>query len=100
MILKRCCDQLRAAREAFVTLFKKIFSEANLFSTSDQREINDNKLSITDMSDMKSNSGTWFQNESVNESRSDSREKKNDVDKKVPEEEQSKTGKESSLEVF
>ena len=59
-------------------------------------EIDDNKLNTTDTSDTEGDSGTWFWNESVNESDSDSEEEGNDVDEGDLEEEHSKTGRAAS----
>ncbi len=96
MVSKRHRDHLKAARDASVTSFKKRRSEAGSLSTSDQREIDDNKLSTTDTSDTERDSGTWSWNE---RSDSDSEKKENDVDERDLEEEHSKTERDASLEV-
>ena len=100
MVSKRRCDHLKAAREASVTSFKKRRSEASLLSTSDQREIDVNKLSTTNTSNTEGDSGTWFWNENANESDSDSEEERNDVDEEYLEEKHSKTEREASPEVL
>ena len=53
---------------------KKRKVEASLVLNSAQLEIDDDKLSMTDTSDTKGESGTWFWNESANESGSDTEE--------------------------
>ena len=95
MVSKRRRHHLKASREASVTSFKKRRSEASSLSTSDQREIDDNKLSTTNTSDTEGDSGTWFWNESD----SDSREEGNGVDEGRLKEEHSKTEKEATSEV-
>ncbi len=71
-----------------------------MLSTSDQREIDVNKLSTTDTSNTEGDSGTWFWNENANESDSDSEEERNDVDEEYLEEKHSKTEREASPEVL
>ena len=61
-------------------LFKKRRSKASLFPTLDQCKIDNNKLNITDTSDMEDDSQTWFWNKSVNETDLDSEEEDNDED--------------------
>ena len=61
-------------------------------------EIDDNKLSTTDTSDTEGDSGTWFWNESANESDSGSEEEGNNIDEGDLEEEHSKTERAASPE--
>ena len=101
MVSKRRRDHSKAAREASVASFKKRRSEASSLLTSDQCEIDDNKLSTSDTSDTEDDSRTWFWNESANESDSDSEEgDDDDVDDGDLEEEHSKTKREASPEVL
>ena len=65
---KRRLTQLKSAIAAAVLFLKKRKVEASLVLNLVQLEIDDNKLSITDISDTKGESGTWFWNESANES--------------------------------
>lgn len=62
---------MKFTRAATVLSSKKRKIEANLVLNSAQLKINDDKLSITDTSNTKSESGIWFQNKSANESDSD-----------------------------
>ena len=99
MVSKRCRNHLKAAREASVASFKKRRSEASSLLTSDQCEIDDNKLSTSDTSDTEDDSRTWFWNESANESDSDS-EEGGDVDDGDLKEDHSKTEREASPKVL
>ena len=71
---KRRLKQLKSARATTVLFSKKWKVEATLFLHAAQLEIADDKLSTTDTSDTKAESGTWFWNESPNESDSDTEE--------------------------
>lgn len=71
---KRRLTQLKTARAAAVLSLKRRKVEASLLLNSAQLEIDDDKLSTADTSDTKSGFGTWFWNESVNESDSDTEE--------------------------
>ena len=101
IVSKRRRDHLKAAREAAVASFKKRRSEASSLPTLDQCEIDDKKLSTTDTSDTEDNSRTWFWNESVNETDSNSEEEGDDEDNDENlEEEHPKTEREASPEVL
>lgn len=63
---KHCHNHLNAARETFVTLFKKRRSEAKSLFTSAQYKIDDNKLNLSNTSNTKDYSWTWFYNKSAN----------------------------------
>lgn len=62
---------MKSTRAATILSSKKRKIEANLVLNLVQLKINDDKLSITDTSDTKSESGIWFENKSENESDSD-----------------------------
>lgn len=67
---KRCLEQLKSARAVHQSL-KKRKPEASLVLNS---EIDNDKLSTADKSDAEGESGTWFWNESADESDSDTEE--------------------------
>lgn len=100
MVLKRCCDQLKAAWEAFVLLFNKKRSETSSFPILDQCKIDDNKFSTTVTSNKEDDSQIWFQNESINEIDLDSEEKSNNENDNNLEEKHLKTEKKASLKVL
>ncbi len=80
MVLKCWRKYLKAAREAFVALFKKKRSEASSFPILDQCKINDNKLSTTTISNTEDDFRTCFCNKSANKSDLDSKEEGNHGD--------------------
>lgn len=74
---KRRLDQLKSARAAAVQACKKRKSEASSVLNA-HPEIVDDKLSTTDTSNTEDESGTWFWNESANESDPDTEEGEED----------------------
>ena len=70
MPTKRRLNQLKSARALAVEACKRRKFEASLVVNS-QPEIEDDKLSTADTSDTDIESGTWFWNDSANESDSD-----------------------------
>ena len=89
---KRQREQRNAARAASVEIFKKRRLEASSLLNSSQPSVDNGKLSTIDISDEEAESGTWFWNESANETDSDSDEgDSGDIDEEDLEEEQSRT---------
>ncbi len=70
----RRLEQLKSARVAAVQAKKKRRCEINLVTDPAQLEIDNDKLSTTDISDTDGESGTWVWNESANEDDSDTEE--------------------------
>ncbi len=89
---KRQRAQRNAARAASIQTFKKRRLEASSPLNSEQLNTDDDKLSTIDTTDDDGDSaGTWYWNESANETDSDSEEEScNNVDEEDLEEEQSK----------
>lgn len=101
MVLKCRHNHLKATRRAFVASFKKRKFEVNSLLISNQYEIDDNKLSTNNMSDMEDDSWTWFWNGSANESDSDfEKGDDNDINNEDLEKKHSKTKKEASRKVL
>lgn len=89
---KRQRAQRNAAQTASIQTFKNRRLEASSPFNSEQLIIDDDKLSTIDTTDDEGDSaGTWYWNESANETDSDSEEESyNNVDEEDLEEEQSK----------
>lgn len=75
MLSKRCLTQLKSVKAAIILSSNKKKVEANLVLNLAQLKINDNKLSITNTSDIKDEFGIWFWNKSANKNDSDTKEK-------------------------
>lgn len=74
---------MKFARVVAILFLKKRKVEANLTFNSAQLEINNDKLSIADISNTKDKSKTWFWNKGANKADSDSKkEEKEDKRKK------------------
>ena len=89
---KRQRAQRNAARAASIQTFKKRILEASSPLNSEQLNTDDDKLSTIDTTDDDGDSaGTWYWNESANETDSDSEEEScRNVDEEDLEKEQSK----------
>lgn len=74
--------QLKSARTASFEVFKKKRLEVNSFSNSAQLKVDNYKLSTTNITNTKSESGTWFWNKSTNETDLDTKKEKNGNHKK------------------
>lgn len=77
----RRLDQLKSARVAAVQAKKRRRYEVDIVTDPAPLEIDDDKLSTTDTSNMEGESGILFWNESLNEDDSDTEEEGEEVDK-------------------
>lgn len=100
MVSKHHRNYLKVTQKAFIILFQKRRSEASLFPTLYQCQIDDNKLSTTNMTNTKDDSQTRFQNESANEIDSDLEEKSNNEDDENLKGKHPKTEKNASPKVL
>lgn len=74
MLFKRKRKQQNVAKTASIEFFKKRRLKASSPFTSVQLDIDNNKLSTTDINNEEAESVTYFWNESANETNSDSEE--------------------------
>lgn len=96
---KRRREQLKSARAASLEVYKKRRSEANSLPNSAQLRVDDRKLSTADTTDTEGESGTWFWNESANETDSDTEDEENGNHEKDLEGNESRTEEAVSSEV-
>lgn len=103
MVLKCWHNYLKAAREVFVMLFLKKRFKANLFLTLDQYKIKNNKLNITNTSNIENDFQIWFWNKSANKSNLNLKKEgnyENDRENENLEKKHSKTEGKTSSEVL
>lgn len=101
MPLKQRLQHLKSTRTASVEFFKKRKIEASSLLNLAVLQINKNKLSTGDSSDMESEFGTWFWNKNANKIDMDSEKRKvSDIDKKDLEKEQSRIEQAVNPKVF